>query len=609
MWDKIKKRFDLIYILIFIVLACSSFYIALSVLIFMLIINIERDENKKYFTSENMPFGYLVLKDKEIVFASKKILEIKKFIIGKNINDYIYEFDTEIKEQNILINNIFYGVFVCDEKNQSEYKVFYFVKQSDKAKKYINNIIGLVMIDNYDEAMQNVEDIKKPLLSALINRKLNTCILELGGVIKKFEHDKYIFVLSQDKLDYFKHKKFYILDQIRSIDMGNKFPITLSIGIGTGGKTLNESMKYARAALDLALGRGGDQVLIKQKDKFYFFGDKQTEIKLNTRVRTRVKTYVFKELISEAINVIVMGHKNADPDCLGSALGIYKFVKSEGKDCKIVLNEVSESIKNMYKEIIMSSNYEGVFIKNEQAKKIREELSLMVIVDTHRASLLECPELAENFSRIVIFDHHRKNVDFIDNTVMDYYETNASSTAELVTEMLNIKNIELSPLEADMLLAGIIIDTKNFVFKTSTRTHEAAAFLKTKGADAVRVKKFFRDDFDFYKIKIRAINNMEIFELNGKNLAIAVCERNDYAFLTAAQTADEILNIDKIEASFVLCEEQQNIIISARSLGEINVQIIMEKLGGGGHFTASGAQLKNIFIDQAIKKLKQAIFE
>lgn len=608
MWHKIKKRIDLVYIIIFIILACNNFYIALSVLIFLLILNIERDEKKKYLSGE-IPFGYLVLKNKEIIFADKKICEIKKFVIGKNIDDYIYEFNIDLKEQIILLDNIFYCVYECDGKNNGGYKVFYFVRQEDNKKKYVSNIIGLIMLDNYDEALKDMEDIRKPLLSALIDRKLNACIFKLGGVIKKFEHDKYIFFIEQDKLDYFKQKRFYILDQIREIDMGNKFPITLSIGIGMQGENLNQSMEFARAALDLALGRGGDQVLIKQKDKFYFFGDKQTEIKLNTRVRARVKTYVLKELISESSNVIVMGHKNSDPDCFGSAIGIYKFVSFEGKECKIVLNNISKSIKNMYEKIIISDEYKNVFVNNEEAKKIKNEFSLVVILDTHRASLLECPDLIENFSRVVIVDHHRKNVEFINNTVMNYYETNASSTAELVTEMLNIKNINLSPTEADMLLAGIIIDTKNFVFKTSMRTYEIAAFLKKKGADTVRVKKFFRDDFDVYKIKSRAISNMEIIDKDNKKIAIAVCEKNDFAFLIAAQTADEILNINNIEAAFVLCEEKEKIIISARSLGEINVQIILERLGGGGHFTAAGVQIENIFIDEAIKKLKQVIFE
>lgn len=599
------KKSIFIYTIIFIVIGWCNIYLALLALIFVLIQHISDLEHNKYLTDE-MPFPYLILEDSKIIYADEKALEIKKFSVGKKITDYIHGFDTNLEKQKIIFDdNYYYGYFGATKIDRT-YKILYLIKYEGSETKFINTAVGLIMVDNYDEALKTTEEIKKPLLLALIERKLNAMALDLGGIIKKFEHDKYIFIFSQDKLDYFKEKKFYILDQIREIDMGNQFPLTLSIGIGIGGKTLNQSMEYARASLDLALDRGGDQVLIKNANKFYFFGDKQTKINTNTKVRARVKTYIFKELIAEASNVIVMGHKNSDPDCLGSAIGVYKFVTSEGKKCRIILNEVTESIKLMYEKIIEAPEYKtDVFIKNQEVEKFLDASSLIVIVDTHRPSLLDFPELIENSHHVVVFDHHRKNVEFVDDTVMNYYEPYASSTAELVTEMLQIKDIKLSATEANALLAGIMIDTKNFTFKTGARTYEVAAFLRRKGADSTCVKMFFRDDFETYKTKIATIINMQIFN---KNIAISVCEKNNSnAILIAAQAADELLNINGIAAAFVLCEYENKIIISARSLGEINVQLIMERMGGGGHFSSSGAQLEKISLNDAIEKLKNAI--
>ncbi len=600
------KKSTLLYTIIFIILACKSIYIALLVLIFVLIQHISDFEHNRYLT-DKMPFPYLIIQEKKIIYADESAQAIKKFIIGQEINHYFHGFNMDLPKQKVIIDNDYYFAYLNQTKIDRTYKILYLVKLDRESTQKSDTVIGLIMIDNYEEAMQTVEDIKKPLLTALIDRKLNSLALDLGGIIKKFEHDKYIFVFTEDKLAYFKEKNFYILDQIREIDLGNEFPITLSIGIGNSKNNLAQSMEYARAALDLALGRGGDQVLIKDDDKFYFFGDKQTEINSNTKVRARVKTYVFKELISEASNVIVMGHKIPDPDCLGSAIGIYKFAISEGKKCKIILNEISDSIKNMYERIIKEPEFKtNVFIKNDEAEKFIDSTSLIVIVDTHRKTLLECPSLIENSSHIVVFDHHRKNVEFISDTVMNYYEPHASSTAELVTEMLQIKNdVKITPTDADALLAGITIDTKNFTFKTGAKTYDTAAYLRRKGADSVRVKMFFRDDIDTYKAKFSAASNMEIF--NG-NIAITTCEKNiPNAQLVIAQTADELLNINGVEAAFVFCQCENKILISARSLGKINVQLIMEKLGGGGHFTASGAQIEKISLDEAILKLKEMI--
>jgi c-di-AMP phosphodiesterase-like protein len=596
-----NKDFDLFYFILFALICFVNIWIGILVLILFIIKHVNFLEKNK-FADIDLP--YVVLKNKIIIHANKAANEIINFDLDKNIRNYLLDIDLKIKKQRIIINNKFYDVCIY-EKQENNYLFLYFLECNQELKTNDGIIIGLIMIDNYDEALNNLEEIKKPLLGTLISRKLNEFALKLRGIVKKIEHDKYICIFSKEKLNYFTQKKIYILDQIREIDIGNETPVTLSIGIGADGENLIQTMDFARSALDLALGRGGDQVLIKDSNKFYFFGDKQKEINSNSRVRARVKSYVMSELISESSNVIAMGHKNADPDSLGACLGVYRFSNALGKVCKIILNEPNENIKYMYKKIIDENEYSNdVFINNDTAIEFLDKNTLVVIVDVHRPSLLECPEILKHTSRIIVCDHHRKSVEFINNTVMDYYEPYASSASELITEMLQIKSdIKLLQIEADSLLAGITIDTKNFTFKTGIRTYDAASYLKRKGADAARVKLFFRSDLDFYKTKLAAVNNAEIYK---KNIIISYCKKNTDP-LVIAQTADELLNINNISASFVLCEEENCVIISARSIGDINVQIITEKLGGGGHFTAAAAQLKKTSLEKSLELLKEAI--
>lgn len=566
----------------------------------------------------DFPFPHIIIdRDKSILYANAEFEEqfcVKECKLAElKMNDLIENYNYDIKLQKAIIRAKCYKIYTTQYDCEKElYNVFLIGNEcSIKDGCEINNIlVSLIFIDNYDEVLDSVEDVRHPLLVALIDRKINAMTYHLGGIVRKFEKDKYIFLFSYDKLEHLKETKFNILDQVREINMGNKIPVTLSIGIGLNGSTLSQSMEYARAAIDLALSRGGDQVLIKDSEKYYFYGGKAKEVGINTRVRARVKAYALSELIEEATNVIIMGHRNSDLDCIGAGIGVFKIVDTMSKKCNIVLNKVTTSISKFYNRLIEDKLYkDNVFLNSEEAVKCVNDKTLLIVVDSHKPSICECPTLIKIAKKIVVFDHHRKSAEFIDNAVLTYHEPYASSTCELITEMLLYvnKEINLTKTEADGLLAGITVDTKNFAFKTGTRTFEAAAYLRRKGADTIRVKMLFQSTIQNYTARAEVVEGAEIFQ---QNIAIAVSKSDiENPPLLAAQASDELLNISGIEASFVLCIYEERIMISARSLGDINVQVIMEKLGGGGHQTVSGVQIENINIKEVIEMLKKAIKE
>lgn len=625
-----KKIIYLVIAIILVILVYFTFPNALLIVIVVLnsyfIINVntksqtlqqpETEKNKiEIFNFEKtIPFPYAIIQDKKIVFVSDKFKEKFAFNLNKNITDAIKEYESGVRRQNVIIFEKHYTLYstLVNYKGKSNSELVYFIELAYEIPKDFTNIeptiVSLVFIDDFDEVIETVEEIRRPLLTALIDRKLNTLSQQVGGIVKKFEKDKYIFIFSQDKLNYLKDRKFDILDQIREIDMGNKIPVTLSIGIGISKNNLSRSMEYARVAIDLALGRGGDQVLIKDSLQYTFFGGKSKEVGNNTRVRARVKAYALTELIEEARDVIIMGHRNTDLDCLGSGVGVHTIVKGSGKRSNIVLNNITSNVLFLYERLMKENSYKSdVFINSERALEIINDGTLLIIVDAHRPSIMECPELLLKASKIVVFDHHRKSTEFIDSPVLTYHEPYASSTAELITEMLlYTKNeVKLLKIEADALLAGITLDTKNFAFKTGAKTFEAAAYLRRNGADSIRVKMLFQNNMDSYKAKAATVNRAVIFN---DNMAISVCPKDiENPSLITAQAADDLLNIHGIEASFVLCDENNTITISARSLGSVNVQVIMEKLGGGGHQTVAGAQLFNITLEDTIEKLKESI--
>lgn len=565
----------------------------------------------------DMLFPYALVNDAKEIINSNDAFGIT-FSVKENtenklkITDLIPEFNFDISEQKAIIRAKCYRVFCMpNDEFKQHYNIFLIENGCEQNKDCdINKIlVSLIFIDNYDEVLDTMEDVRHPLLLALVDRKLNKMAHDLGGIVKKFEKDKYIFLFSQDKLEYLKENKFPILDSVREIDMGNKLPITLSIGIGLNGSSLYQSMEFARAAIDLALSRGGDQVLIKNQEKYYFYGGHSKEVGANNRVRARVKAFALTELIEEASNVIIMGHKNCDLDCLGSAIGVFSIVNGMQKKCNIVLNKITSAINLLYRRIIDDSRYIGVFIEGDTALEEINDKTLLIVVDTHKPSICDSPELLASAKKIVVFDHHRKSAEFIDNAVLTYHEPYASSASELITEMLlyTNKSINLTNTEADALLAGITVDTKNFALKTGTKTFEAAAYLRRNGADPVRVRTLFKSSLDIYKAKAEIVANAELYL---GNMAISVCNTQvDNPILLAAQAADELLYINNVEASFVLCDNGTNIYVSARSLEHINVQVIMERLGGGGHQSVSAVQLKNISIADAIDMLKNAIDE
>lgn len=472
-------------------------------------------------------------------------------------------------------------------------------------------VVGMIVLDNYDEVANSLDGNKLPILSAMLERKLGESIQEVGGIIRKLEKDRYFLLLNKEKMLQMKEGKFKIANTVREISVGNEqLPVTMSMGIGIGGDSLEEAMKNANAATDLALGRGGDQVLIKDGENYSFFGGKTGEVGRNSRIRARVKADALWDLMEGASSILVMGHKHADLDSIGSCMGICAIARGMDKKCSIVMNDISGGIRKLW-DSVQASNFahQTTLIKPQDAIKAMDEKTLLIVVDTHRKWIVESPEVLEHAKRVVVFDHHRKSPDGIEGAVLVYHEAYASSTSELITEMIQYmgKRVKLSPMEADALLAGITLDTKNFSLKTGAITFEASAYLRRNGADGIRVRLLFKEDMATYQAKATAITQMEVFQ---DNIAITECRcEPDNAIVAMAQTADELMNITGIHASFVCCKIGEGVNVSARSFGDVNVQRVMERLGGGGHLTVSGGQFPNHTVEEVKAKVRQAIKE
>ena len=554
------------------------------------------------------------------IFDGEELLEktISNFVEELNPDSLAGE-NVNISKQ-VFLNGKHYKVlcnFAKIEKkaeSSSYILILYFIDISELVelkKKYHDEkvVAGLVVIDNYDDLMQSMEDTSRPQMLAEIEKKV---ILWMGftyGIIKKFDRDKYLFIFEHKYLKELEEKKFEVLDSVKEINVGNKIPVTLSLGFGLNGKTIVEAFYYAGAAIDIALGRGGDQVVIKNGDNFSFFGGKTRELERRTKVKARVIAYALRELIDQSSSVYIMGHENADVDSLGASLGLYRVARSREKEAFIVLERSNPTIDNLVSKIQKNPDYEGIFVNKNTALDRMGKKSMLIIVDTHRPSFTEAPELIAKTGQVVVIDHHRKGADFIQDTVLTYQETYASSTCELVTEILQYidEKFRLKPLEAEALFAGIVVDTKNFTFKTGVRTFEAASYLRRQGVDTVAVKQLFQNDLLTYTSISNVVKDAEIIE---NNTAISICHPNvKNAQLVSAKAADELLNLTGIIAAFVLCYVGNEVYISGRSLGDINVQMILEKLGGGGHLTVAGAQLPGISLEEAREKLKYAIME
>lgn len=472
-------------------------------------------------------------------------------------------------------------------------------------------VLGLAYIDNYEDVMEQIEEVRRSLLSALVDRKITRYITASDGVVKKIEKDKYFFLLKQSVLEKMMEDRFSILEEVKEIDMGNELAITLSLGIGYGAGDFSQNYEYARTSMDMALGRGGDQAIVKNPEKLSFFGGKSQSTERVTRVKARVKAQAFQELIESKDKVLIMGHKNADMDCLGSSVGVYRMVTALDKRAYIVQNNVTSTILPLKERFLNNADYpEDMFIDGETAKSLVDNNTMLVVVDCDRPSIIDEPALLSMVKTKVVFDHHRQSSETIQGAVLSYCEPYASSASELIAEMMQYirEGIKARPMEADCMYGGVVIDTREFTNQTGVRTFEVAAYLRRCGADITRVRKVFREDFDDYQAKADAISRADIYR---NAYAISSVEKNgsESPTVLCAKAANELLNIRGIKASIVLTKVENTVFLSARSIDELNVQVLMEKLGGGGHRTVAGAQIEGKEIKDCISLVKNAIDE
>ena len=491
-------------------------------------------------------------------------------------------------------------IYLFDETQLTRYRI---------ENQEMQMVPALVYIDNYDEVLDTVEEVKKSLLVALVDRKVTKFFASIDGLVKKTENDKYFVVFQHKYLEKMEEEKFSLLEDVKSIKVGNEMSVTLSMGIGYVGNDYTKNYEYSRMAIDLALGRGGDQVVVKTRDRISYFGGSNRQVDKSTRVKARVKALALREIMITRDKFFVMGHKIADIDSFGAAIGIYCAARQLGKKAQIVIDEVNTTLRPLKECFTPENGYpDDMFIPSQLALDEIDSHTALIVVDTNRPSYTECPNLLNRAKAIVVFDHHRQCEDVVKNAVLSYTEPYASSTCEMIAEVLQYfdEDIKLSTQEADAIYAGILIDTNNFVSKTGVRTFEAAAYLRRCGAEVTRVRKMLRNDMDAYKARAEAVRHAEVFH---NMFAISVCPADNIESPTVAcaQAANELLNIIGIKASFVLTEYHDRIYISARSIDEINVQLVMERLGGGGHMNSAGAQLTGCTLEDAKRTIENTL--
>ena len=469
--------------------------------------------------------------------------------------------------------------------------------------------VALIYLDNYEEALESVEEVRRSLLIALIDRKVNKYIAALDGICKKLEKDKYLVIMRKEAATHLQESRFDILEDVKTVNIGNEMAVTISIGMGLNGLSYAQNYEFARNAIDIALGRGGDQAVVKVPENVIYYGGKSQQMEKSTRVKARVKAHALREIISVKDEVYVMGHRMGDVDSFGASVGIYRIAEALDKKAHIVLNDVTSSMQPMVEMFRNNEDYaEDMIINSQLALETVGNNAVLVVVDVNKPSITECPELLKRCKSIVVLDHHRQGTEIIENATLSYIEAYASSACEMVSEILQYisDDLRLRSEEADCMYSGIMIDTNNFMTKTGVRTFEAAAFLRRNGADVTRVRKLFRDDAAEYKAKADAVSQAEIYR---RFYAISVCTGEDVVSPTVvgAQAANELLNIKGIRASFILTRYNGMIYISARSIDEVNVQVIMERMGGGGHLNIAGAQLENGTIEEGIASIKRTL--
>lgn len=586
----------------------------------------------------NSPFPLIIIEtDGNIIWKSSKFInEFANIDIKNYLNDIVKEIKLEIENgseedkkeleelihKSVEIGDKTYKILgkytkskQADKKNSEEYMTtLYFIdetKSLELEKEYNDSqvCVGIIMIDNYEEIMQRISDEDKPEITAQIEKNLYDWIAEYKGLIIKSERDTFVLIVEQKYLEKLEEEKFNILDKIKEISMPGKIQSTLSIAITSEGDSNYEKYKSAQSMIDIALGRGGDQAIVRKNGKYVFFGGRTQELEKRTKVKARIVSHALEELMEEATNVMVMGHANSDIDAMGASFGIYRLAKTIGKEVYIVNESAGSGLENFLNSAKEDDEYKHSIIgKDEAIQKISQE-TLLVVVDTHKTSYVEVPELLEKTNKIAIIDHHRRSTDFIENAILTFHEVYASSACELVTELIEYSenDINLTQIETEGLYAGIMMDTKNFTFKTGVRTFEAAAYLRKCGVDIIKVKKWFQSDLETYNKISEIVANAEIIN---DTIGISIYDKEDVnGNIICAKAADELLTISDITASFVIGKLGDKVCISGRSIGDINVQIILEKLGGGGHITLAGAQIEGMTIEEVKQQLIDKINE
>ena len=532
-----------------------------------------------------------VTADKLPVAGKKEISEI-----STQFGERIYR----ISMQRVELGEIIAGSEIFEDIDKNVSLIAMYMYDNTELKEYIKKneddklVVALAYLDNYEEALESVEDVRRSLLIALIDRKITKYFSNFDGLVKKLEKDKYFLIMRQSSLEALKEQRFHILDEVKTVNIGNEMAITLSIGVGLNAATYIQNYEYSRIAIEMALGRGGDQVVIKNGNNITYYGGKTQQMEKATRVKARVKAQALKEFMSTKDRVVVMGHKITDVDALGAGIGIYRAGKTLGKPVHIVVNDPTKSIRPLIAEYKNNPDYEpSMFVDSQQAKDLVDNNTVVVVVDTNRPSYTECEDLLYMTKTVVVLDHHRRGSEVIENAVLSYVEPYASSACEMVAEILQYfsDDLRIRNIEADCLYAGIMIDTNNFTTRAGVRTFEAAAFLRRSGADVTRVRKLLRDDLKSYQARAEAVRTAHIYR---ECFAISRCpsEKLDSPTVVGAQAANELLNIAGVKASFVLTQYNNEVYVSARAIDEINVQVMMEKMGGGGHMNIAGAQVK-----------------
>ena len=626
-----------ITILVIILYYIKEFYLASIILIIYVACNAYLDINRELYDEKvntlttkikanindnisNMSYP-LALIDNEgnILWANKRLKEELNLLdlqeqnilsIGRNLDlQKLLKCDKDLK-QRVKIKDSFYSIYATNISNENEI----YVKQ--KYMVYFNEVsnlrdlhstresIMLIEVDNLSEALEVTDEANRPMLAAEVEKTINSYSKKLKAMIIKYEYNKYCLSVKDKYINDEINCKFSILDEISNIDRGNKLEVTLSIGVGRGGDNSQENYNNAMTAKELALGRGGDQVVIKNNEKISFFGGNTRELEKRTRVRARVIAQALRELIFESSNILIMGHKNPDMDSFGSAVGLWSAIRQLGKTCNVVIDNDINAIDYYMNKLKSDSKYDNLLISSVEAEKAINDKTLLIIVDVHNKGYVNNLSIVEKINRKIIIDHHRRSPDIIEGALLNYIEVYASSTSEMVTELIQymLQKPRISKVEAEGLLGGIFMDTKGFQFKSGVRTFDAAAFLRSLGADTIEVKKMFTDSLEDYLLISETIKSAEVYD----NLAIAVCPSKVNNTVIVARAADELLGISGIDVCFVLCEINNAITISGRSTGEVNVQVILEELGGGGHMIMAGAKV-NGTTDEAVYMLKEAI--